>query len=99
MNDEFPTNEELNSKIQKSSKFIKWREVPLSIWYNIFIKQIIPTKRGEAMILTLQDKDMNVITTFTTSIIRKEIENHTYYKYIRSTGKPENKNYYGFDLV
>jgi hypothetical protein len=67
------------------------------IWHKIFIKQIIPTKIGEVMILTLQDKDMNLITTFTTSIIIKE--NHAYYKYIRSTGKPENKNYYGFDLV
>jgi hypothetical protein len=27
MNDEFPTKEELNSKIKKSTKFRKWREV------------------------------------------------------------------------
>ena len=95
----FPSNEELDSKVQKSTKWLKWKDVPLDTWYKIFLKQKIQTKHGEAVILTLVDNQQNYLTTFTTSVIKKEIENHPEYEYIRSTGIPENKKYYGFDLV
>ena len=94
----FPSNELLESNIRKSSNWMKWRDVPINKWYRIVHKESLDTKYGESMILTLEDKNANKLITFTTPIIKKAIENCPDCNFIISTGKVENKKYYGFEI-
>ena len=93
----FPSNEELNSRITNSTQYLKFKDVPQNIWYKITSIHEIDTKNGPAQILTLTDRDNNTLQTFSTSIIQNELNGNPYH-FIRSTGKQPNKRYYGFDL-
>jgi hypothetical protein len=90
----FPSNEELNSKITKSSNYIKWKDLPENTWYKIVSKKEI----RNTQILHLSDNIGITYDAFSTSMIKKELINKTGDLYIRSTGKSQNKKYYGFDI-
>ena len=96
----FPSNELLESNIRKSSNWMKWRDVPINRWYRIVNKESYDTKYGDSMILTLEDKDENRLITFTTPIIKQTLEkcSDKACNFIISTGKVENKKYYGFEI-
>ena len=86
-------------KLQNQHLFVNGEKFLLMFGMKLFKNIIFQQNIGEALIITLRDKDGDMFTTFTTSIIKKEIENNPWYKYIRSTGKVEGKKYYGFDFV
>ena len=95
----FPSDEQLNSKITRSTNWLKWRDVPINKWYHIVKREPLDTKNGEALILTLEDKDQNRLICFTTSLIKKELEARPESNFIKSSGKICTKKYYGFELV
>ena len=97
--DMFPSDQELNSKIQKSTNWLKWREVPENKWYKIIDKEVRETEYGESLILTLEDRNQNTVITYTTAIIKKELDSRAECNFIKSTGKPKNQRYFGFELV
>ena len=95
----FPSDQELNSKIQKSSNWLKWEDVPLGEWFYIVKTELVDTRYGKSMIITLQDRIQNTFTTTATIIIKNELESRPSCNYIKSTGMLKNKKYYGFELV
>ena len=95
----FPSDAELQSNMKNSTKWLKWRDVPLHTWYKIVKKEAVDTQHGNALILTLEDREGDKLTTFTTAIIQSSLKKRPDCNYIRSTGKVENKRYYGFDIV
>ena len=95
----FPSDQELNSKIQKSSNWLKWKDVPLDEWFYIVKTESVDTRYGDSMIMTLQDRKQNTFITYTTTIIKNELESRPECNYIKSTGMVKNKKYFGFELV
>jgi hypothetical protein len=64
----------------------------------LYPKKEIPTKIGNTQIVHLSDNIGITYHAFSTSVIKKELINKTGDLYSRSTGKSQNKKYYGFDL-
>ena len=102
----FITPEQFEQNKNKHDQIQKWRDVPLNVIYQIENVEEIPSKNGNATIVTLSNENGEKLTAFATSCLIKDLKDfgwgETYY--IKSLGlKNSNKNlgqkYYAYDLV
>ena len=103
---DFITEEEFEQNKNKHDQIQRWRDVPLKVIYQIENVEEIPSKNGNATIVTLSSENKEKLTAFATSCLIKDLKDfgwgETYY--IKSLGlKNSNKNlgqkYYAYDLV
>ena len=102
---EFPTKEQFEqNKVQLGKIFLKWREVPTGVIYYIEKIEFIATKVGEAIIVSLIDKDGEQLKAFATNCLSNDLVGYRGGWFIKSNGKQEssinpNRSYYQYEIM
>ena len=102
---EFPTTEQFEqNKVQNENIFLKWREVPTGVIYYIEKIEFIATKEGEAIIVSLVDKNGEKLKAFATNCLSNDLVGYKGGWFIKSNGKQKssiisNRSYYQYEIM
>ena len=99
---EFPSDQELNAK-EKSTRAIKWSELPLGIVYAIKTTKVIEGKYGQSFLGDLETQDGDQYCVWLPGRLGDELRDRELPVFVRPEGLMQSKKssykYYAYTLL